>query len=257
MAPTSPPVTSSSPAIASAVAPASAGSTARGLLGSRSPPLRRVARPRGAVVGCAPVANRSHVPLGRPRSSDPAPRPCPIRPNLRWHGDQPILRWAEADTTGRAGRDGNRREYLRLPSRSRCMVLGIAAVIVCPTLAVISGAATAVAVSRDHAPGIALADVRLEDPPKGAPPTPPRPRLPRPTPSAPAPPRRPRPQVASVAPPRCTGPPLTSQAQVQPNTSYCRGHATSRIVLADGDSWTNGEVSGASTGNQAGRRAVR
>jgi parallel beta-helix repeat protein len=32
---------------------------------------------------------------------------------------------------------------------------------------------------------------------------------------------------------------------VQPNTSYCGGHATSGIVLADGDSWTGGEVSGA------------
>ncbi|MEO6858663.1 MAG: right-handed parallel beta-helix repeat-containing protein [Solirubrobacteraceae bacterium] len=39
---------------------------------------------------------------------------------------------------------------------------------------------------------------------------------------------------------------------MQPNASYCRGHATSRIVLADGDTWTNGEVSGVSTGQQEG-----
>ena len=49
----------------------------------------------------------------------------------------------------------------------------------------------------------------------------------------------------------CSGP-LTSQSQVRPNTSYCRGHSTSRIVLADGDSWTGGEVSGVSTGQQQG-----
>jgi parallel beta-helix repeat protein len=48
------------------------------------------------------------------------------------------------------------------------------------------------------------------------------------------------------------GSPLTSQSQVQPNTSYCGGHATSRIVLANGDTWTNGEVSGVSTGQQEG-----
>ncbi|MEO6858664.1 MAG: right-handed parallel beta-helix repeat-containing protein [Solirubrobacteraceae bacterium] len=58
---------------------------------------------------------------------------------------------------------------------------------------------------------------------------------------------------ASAAPtvPPCRGP-LTSQSQVQPNTSYCGGHATSQIVLAANDTWTNGEVSGASSGSQSG-----
>jgi parallel beta-helix repeat protein len=48
------------------------------------------------------------------------------------------------------------------------------------------------------------------------------------------------------------GPPLTIQTEVQPNTSYCGGHAVSRIALADGDTWTNGEVSGVTTGRQQG-----
>ncbi len=52
--------------------------------------------------------------------------------------------------------------------------------------------------------------------------------------------------------PGCIGAPLTSQSQVQPNTSYCGGHATSRIVLADNDTWTSGEVSGAVAGQQQG-----
>ena len=39
---------------------------------------------------------------------------------------------------------------------------------------------------------------------------------------------------------------------MQPNTSYCGGHASSRIVLANGDSWTNGEVSGAVSGQSQG-----
>jgi parallel beta-helix repeat protein len=145
---------------------------------------------------------------------------------------------------------------LRWPSRSRGVVLSITAVIVCPTLAVTSGAGTgSVAVSRDQARGIALAIPWLEEPPKGAPPTTPTatPAPTAPPTSKPAPPRVARPrQVPAVAPPRCTGPPLTSESQVQPNTSYCRGHATSRIVLADGDTWTNGEVSGVSTGRQEG-----
>jgi parallel beta-helix repeat protein len=45
---------------------------------------------------------------------------------------------------------------------------------------------------------------------------------------------------------------LTSQAEVQPNTSYCGGKATSRIVLASGDTWTGGEVTGASSVAQQG-----
>jgi parallel beta-helix repeat protein len=39
---------------------------------------------------------------------------------------------------------------------------------------------------------------------------------------------------------------------VQPSTSYCGGHATSQIVLASNDTWTDGEVSGASSGSQSG-----
>lgn len=51
---------------------------------------------------------------------------------------------------------------------------------------------------------------------------------------------------------RCAGSALTSQFQVHPNTSYCGGRSTSRIVLADGDTWTGGEVTGASSGIQQG-----
>lgn len=60
------------------------------------------------------------------------------------------------------------------------------------------------------------------------------------------------PTTASPAPSHCAGPPLTSQSQVQPNTSYCGGVVHGRIVLADGDSWTGGDVSGATTGRQQG-----
>ena len=52
--------------------------------------------------------------------------------------------------------------------------------------------------------------------------------------------------------PGCIGPQLTSQSQVQPNASYCGGQATSRIVLADGDTWVGGEVTGVATGRQEG-----
>jgi parallel beta-helix repeat protein len=58
--------------------------------------------------------------------------------------------------------------------------------------------------------------------------------------------------ITTPAPPPisgCSGSPLTSQSQVQPNTSYCGGHATQQISLADGDSWTNGEVSGVNVGS--------
>jgi parallel beta-helix repeat protein len=50
----------------------------------------------------------------------------------------------------------------------------------------------------------------------------------------------------------CVGPALTSQSQVQPNASYCGGVDHSRIVLANGDTWTGGEVSGAVSGSQQG-----
>ncbi|MEO6858662.1 MAG: right-handed parallel beta-helix repeat-containing protein [Solirubrobacteraceae bacterium] len=39
---------------------------------------------------------------------------------------------------------------------------------------------------------------------------------------------------------------------MQPNTSYCGGVDHSQIVLADNDTWTSGEVSGASSGAQSG-----
>jgi parallel beta-helix repeat protein len=48
------------------------------------------------------------------------------------------------------------------------------------------------------------------------------------------------------------GGPLTSQSQVRSNTSYCGGHATSQVILAPNDTWVNGEVSGASAGQQRG-----
>lgn len=57
---------------------------------------------------------------------------------------------------------------------------------------------------------------------------------------------------ANPSPTACSGPALTSQSQVQSNTSYCGGTATSQIRLAVGDSWTNGTVTGASAGTQAG-----
>lgn len=76
-------------------------------------------------------------------------------------------------------------------------------------------------------------------------------RHPHPTPT-PKPTPTPTPRPAPPPPPGCTGPALTSQSQVRSNTSYCGGHATSRIVLADGDTWTNGDVSGVSTGQQQG-----
>ncbi|MGH3608937.1 MAG: right-handed parallel beta-helix repeat-containing protein [Pseudonocardiaceae bacterium] len=65
----------------------------------------------------------------------------------------------------------------------------------------------------------------------------------------PQPPLTPTPTVPATAP--CVGP-LTSATRPRPNTAYCGGHATSRVVLADGDSWTDGEVSGAVSGSQQG-----
>jgi parallel beta-helix repeat protein len=62
----------------------------------------------------------------------------------------------------------------------------------------------------------------------------------------------PSPSTSPIPSPGCTGSALTSQSQVTANTSYCGGHATSRIVLANGDTWTAGEVSGVTTGSQQG-----
>ncbi len=62
----------------------------------------------------------------------------------------------------------------------------------------------------------------------------------------------PSPSPSPIPPPGCTGSALTSQSQVTANASYCGGHATSRIVLASGDTWNSGEVSGASSGSQQG-----
>lgn len=84
--------------------------------------------------------------------------------------------------------------------------------------------------------------------------------LPTPTPAptatpTPAPTATPTPTptpTPSPTPVGCSGAALTSQSQVQPNTSYCGGTATSQIRLADGDTWTNGSVTGASTGSQDG-----
>jgi parallel beta-helix repeat protein len=45
---------------------------------------------------------------------------------------------------------------------------------------------------------------------------------------------------------------LTSQSEVQPNTTYCGGVVVGQIVLANGDSWTGGDVSGAVTRQQQG-----
>jgi parallel beta-helix repeat protein len=51
----------------------------------------------------------------------------------------------------------------------------------------------------------------------------------------------------------CAGAALTSQSQVQPGTSYCGGvDVGHQIVLANGDSWTGGDVSGVSAGSQQG-----
>ena len=57
--------------------------------------------------------------------------------------------------------------------------------------------------------------------------------------------------------PGCSGAPLTAQSQVQPSTSYCGGHATQQISLADGDTWTNGEVSNVNVGSAWQSGAVR
>ncbi|MFI5313137.1 MAG: right-handed parallel beta-helix repeat-containing protein [Candidatus Dormibacteria bacterium] len=63
----------------------------------------------------------------------------------------------------------------------------------------------------------------------------------------------PAPTPSPTPPPQgCSGPALTSQSQVQTNTSYCGGRSTSRIVLANGDTWTAGEVTGATSGSQQG-----
>ncbi len=44
--------------------------------------------------------------------------------------------------------------------------------------------------------------------------------------------------------PGCIGPALASQSQVSANRIYCGGKATTQIVLAAGDTWVNGEVTG-------------
>jgi hypothetical protein len=112
--------------------------------------------------------------------------------------------------------------------------------------------ARAAAVSRAEARFMPPAEPDLHGPHTAAP-------MPAPTPTAQAAPHngtpaRPRQARLPLSPtaPSCTGPTLTSQSQVQPSTSYCGGHATSRIVLASNDTWTGGEVSGVSSGFQQG-----
>jgi Right handed beta helix region len=58
--------------------------------------------------------------------------------------------------------------------------------------------------------------------------------------------------TASPPPTDCSGPALTSQSQVRPHASYCGGVIHGQIVLADGDSWAEGDVSGATTSRQQG-----
>jgi parallel beta-helix repeat protein len=65
-------------------------------------------------------------------------------------------------------------------------------------------------------------------------------------------PKRPATPTPTLRPPGCTGSSLTSQSQVQPNTSYCGGIVHGQIVLANGDRWTGGDVSGAVTSQQRG-----
>lgn len=64
------------------------------------------------------------------------------------------------------------------------------------------------------------------------------------------------PSTTTTSPPPpatgCVGPALSSQSQVVANTSYCGGVAHEQIRLAPGDTWTNGEVTGASAGSQRG-----
>jgi parallel beta-helix repeat protein len=122
-------------------------------------------------------------------------------------------------------------------------------------LTLVSVAATStIAVRRSEARVVPLAEPDLHEPHAAAPTAAPSPTAPpAPHGTAPAPPRPPRrPPSAAPPPPSCTGSPLTSQSQVHPNTSYCGGHATSRIVLAGGDTWTRGEVSGAVSSQQQG-----
>jgi parallel beta-helix repeat protein len=148
--------------------------------------------------------------------------------------------------------------YLRLPRRSRGVVLGVTALVLNPIFLLILAWAMqpatvthTAAVSRGEAQFMPRAEPNRLDP-QTAGPT-----------AAPAPTAQAGITRASLASPRrkpsptpppltCTGPPLTSQSQVRANTSYCGGHATTRIVLANGDTWTSGEVSGASSGRQQG-----
>jgi parallel beta-helix repeat protein len=50
----------------------------------------------------------------------------------------------------------------------------------------------------------------------------------------------------------CTGAALTTQSQVQANTSYCGGTAHEQIKLAAGDTWTSGEVTGVAAAEEHG-----
>jgi parallel beta-helix repeat protein len=77
-------------------------------------------------------------------------------------------------------------------------------------------------------------------------PTPTATPTPTPTPTATA---TPTPTPTPTPPPGCTGVALTSQSQVQPNTSYCGGTVNSAISLATGDTWTNGTASNVNTGS--------
>ncbi len=62
----------------------------------------------------------------------------------------------------------------------------------------------------------------------------------------------PSPSPSPTPPSGCTGSAPAWPSQVTTNTPYCDGHSTSRIVLANGDTWTAGEVSGVATGSQQG-----
>jgi parallel beta-helix repeat protein len=75
---------------------------------------------------------------------------------------------------------------------------------------------------------------------------------PTPPPTTPVPSPTGTPTPTPTPTPDCIGSPLTSQSQVQPNTTYCGGVVVGRIVLANGDSWTGGDVSGAVAGQQQG-----
>jgi parallel beta-helix repeat protein len=107
-----------------------------------------------------------------------------------------------------------------------------------------------IAVSRAEAWAMPVAGSDLQT---AAPTAAPAPTAPHESTPAPQPPPRLPPSPTRTPPPGCTGSPLTSQSQVQPNTSYCGGvDVGHQIVLANGDSWTGGDVSGVTTGQQQG-----